>query len=262
MRYLPAVLALVLFEPLAAAHPTGGHSGGSSGGGGRLGQVSGGLGSSGGRGGSSGGGTRVPPPPRPQTEVVDVVYVPAAEGVIAVGGATVVPTVPRKPDGGTAKIEAYIGAQKVYESDGAWTAEVGIRDKLFRLAGSVTRYYEREPDNSQLTLTLPQLVGGVRIDDGGATKAYLEVGLVGAKTRNDPMMDSSLTGGLGGVRLEHSLTRGATVIGTLHEMVFSNDVRAHAATIGVRWGVLQASLRILDFNVGPALYGPELGLRF
>jgi hypothetical protein len=31
---------------------------------------------------------------------------------------------------------------------------------------------------------------------------------------------------------------------------------------GFRYGYVQASFSVLDFNVGPALYGPELGVRF
>ena len=248
MRLLPAVLALVLFEPIVAAHPTGG-SGGNGGSGGRLGGVSGGL-----RGtnrpsvNSAGGGTN------------GIIYAPRV--VVVEGGASVVPSAPKPPDGGPAQIEAYFGASKIHESDGMWNAELGIRDGLFRLGASLTRYYETQRDGSQLTLTMPSLIGGMRIDDRGPTRVYLELGFVNAKTRNDPVMDTSVTGGIGGVRLEHRLTRNATLVGTVHQMIFEQDVRARSATIGIRFNVLQASFRVLDFNVGPALYGPELGLRF
>ncbi len=267
MRIAPSVFALALFAPgIAAAHPTGGGSSG----GGRLGQVSGGLGNAtGGSGGGShgGGGSYTPPPPPLRDdsggEQVYVDGAPVVAGAVVVGGGvTAMPAPAPAPDGGTAKFEAYIGAEDVHESDGAFTLELGIRDRLFRIGGSVTRYYERQLDGSQLTLTVPALIGGIRIDDGGATRAYLELGITGAKTHNDPVMDSSITGGLGGVRVEHALTRSTTLLGTLHEMVFQDHVRAHSGTIGLKWGALQASFRILDFNVGPALYGPELGLRF
>jgi len=267
MRFLPVVLALVLFEPLASASPTNGGSG-NNGGGGRLGQVSGGLrGGGGGGGGDHGGGGRTPPasPDREhhgERGVVEVIPAGMVAGGVVEGGVSVVPSTPRPPDGGRAHFEGYIGAHKVYESDGAFSAELGIRDRLFRIGVSVTRYYERQPDNSQLTLTVPALIGGIRIDGGGPTRAYLELGVVNSKTHNDPVMDTSIVGGLGGIRLEHPLTDHTTVVGTAHEMVFEGDIRAHAITAGVRWGALQASFRVLDYNVGPALYGPELGLRF
>jgi len=259
MRHLAVVAALVLLEPLAFA---GSHSGGGGGGsGGRLGQVSGGLRGSG--GGSSGGGVVVRPPPSYPANRDGAVVVAAAAPVVVVTGASYVPAAsPPPPDGGTAKLDVYAAAGKVHESDGMWTAELALRDGLFRLGGSITRYYERQPDNSMLTLTLPALIGGIRVDDRGPSRVYLELGITAAKTRNDPVMDTSLTGALGGIRVEHQLSRGTTLIGTAHEMLFENDVRAHAATVGVKLAVLSVSFRVLDFNVGPALYGPEVGLRF
>jgi len=81
-------------------------------------------------------------------------------------------------------------------------------------------------------LTLGTLYLGWRIDDGGPTRAYLELGAVGAETSRDPVMDSSVGGLLGAIRA------------------------------GIRIGHVQATLRYLDFNVGPARYGPEVGIRF
>jgi len=231
-----------------------GENGGSSGGGGRLGQVSGGMRT----GGSSGGGGS-------RTEGADgnrgttVVYV---EDTVVGAGSVVATARPIRYDGGPAKVEVYLAAQKVVDSDGSWTAEVGIRDGLFRLGGSITRYYERQADDSQLTLTIPTLIGGVRVDDGGPTRVYLELGAAGAKTRNDPVMDSSVAGAIGGVRVEHQLTRGTSVTTEIHEMLFEDGLRAHSVRIGLRSGIVQASFRVLDFNVGPALYGPEIGLKF
>jgi hypothetical protein len=253
MRFRPSILALaLLFPSLATAGPTGG--GGGSGPGGRLGQVSGGLRGGGARPprvGGSGGGTSA------------IIYAPV---VVVDGTQTIVyRRKPAPPDGagGGAKMEAYAGAQGVHESQGAWHVELGVRDGLFRLRGAVTRYYEEQRDGRNLTLTIPALIGGIRIDGGGPTRVFLEGGFVGARTRNDMVADSSLTGGLGGIRLEHRMTRDATFIGEVHEMVFfQDDVRAHSARVGVKFNVLQASLRVLDFNVGPALYGPEIGLAF
>lgn len=172
------------------------------------------------------------------------------------------PLPPSRYDGGEARLEVYLGAQKVVDSDGSWTAEVALRDGLFRLGGQLTRYYERQPDDSRIKVTLPSLIGGVRIDDRGPTQAFLEFGLVGVRTQGDPEMDSSVAGAVGGVRVEHRLTRHSMLTAEIHEMIFEDDIRAHSARVGLRSGPIQASFRILDFNVGPALYGPELGLRF
>lgn len=261
-----AVLAFLLIPSLAAAEQTGGSG---SNGGGRLGQVSGGMhggGGGGGGGSGTGGGRRGDSSdPRLDSSLRDSLVDKRQVIVATSGGAVVaVSTPPKKPryDGGPAKLEVYVGAQKVHESDGSWTAEVAIKDGLFRLGGSITRYYEAQPGTQALTLTVPSLIGGVRVDDGGPTKVYLEIGAVGAKTSHDPVMDSSVAGGIGGVRVEHRVSKSGFVTAELHEMIFEDDLRAHSARVGIKVGIVQASFRVLDLNVGPALYGPEFGLRF
>lgn len=253
-----ALLFALLLPATASAGPTGG-GGGNGGGGGRLGDVSGGM-RGGGGGGGGGGGQRNPDAPRVDT-TAPIIVVPA--GIAVVGAAS---SVTRKHDpkydGGPARGEFYLGAQKVHESDGAFTVELGIRDGLFRLGGSITRFYETQHDGSQLTLTMPQLLGGFRIDDRGPTRVYLELGFANAKTKGDPVMDSSVTGAVAGVRVEHALARNTTLLADAHEMILEDGIRAHSARIGIKVGVLQGSFRVLDFNIGPALYGPELGLRF
>jgi hypothetical protein len=170
------------------------------------------------------------------------------------------PAVPSS--GGTARVSAYAGGQKVFESDGAIALELAVSDRWFRIGGTLTRFYERQPDRDALTLTMPSLAFGIRIDDSPTTRVYLEAGAVGALTKNDPMLDSSITGMLGGVYAEHSLSKHTTLIGAARVMGFQDDVRAASVRAGVRYRHLQASFSVLDFNVGPALYGPELGIGF
>lgn len=162
----------------------------------------------------------------------------------------------------TARIDGYVGAQKVFESDAAIALELAVSDRWLRLGGTLTRFYERQPSGDTLTLTMPSLALGVRIDDSSATRVYLEAGVVGAMTKHDPMMDSSITGMLGGVVAEHSLSKHTTLVGAARLMGFQDDVRAASLRAGVRYRHVQASFSILDFNVGPALYGPEIGVGF
>jgi hypothetical protein len=263
------LLTLSLAAPALAGEDKGG---GGSGGGGRLGQVSGGIGTATGGGGSrppGGGGNggvscwtctddryegrRWRPVRR---------RVPAY-AMVATGVAASVASVQDTPQRKDAKVELYAGVQKVFESDGAYSAELVVRDGRFRLAGAITHFFEpRAGGDGNLTLTMPSVTGGVRIDDGGRTKVFVEAGVVGAVTRNDPVMDSSITGVLGGVRLEHRIARKTRALFDAQRMFFSDDVRATALRAGVRLGFVQASFRVVDFNVGPALYGPELGVRF
>jgi hypothetical protein len=242
--------------------------GGSGGGGGRLGQVSSGLREATG-GGSNGGGAPVVRDHRGDGghDHRDHDYYDPTPGVyvepgIVVGGsdptAAGAPPPPRD-----VSIDAFAGGQWVHESDGALQLDLAFNDGRFRLGGSLSRYYEQQPEEaSPLTFTLASLYMGLRIDDGGPTRVHLEAGAVGARTGNDPVMDSSVGGFVGGVRIEHRLQRGLALIGDAQAMVFEQDVRAGAVRVGVRLGYFQAALRYLDLNVGPALYGPEIGLSF
>lgn len=162
----------------------------------------------------------------------------------------------------TAVVSGYVGGQKVFESDGAISLELAVADRRLRLAGALTRFFEEQPSGDTLTLTMPSLALGVRIDDSHTTRVYLEAGVVGAMTKNDPMADSSITGALGGVVAEHALSRHTTLIGSARVMGFPDDVRAASFRAGVRYRHVQASFSVLDFNVGPALYGPEIGIGF
>jgi hypothetical protein len=168
------------------------------------------------------------------------------------------------PDNGprTAKFHFYAGAQKVAESDGAVAIDLAVTDKRFRIGGTFTRYFERQPGNAMLRMSMPTLMGGIRIDDMGSTAVYLEGGVAHARTDGDAMGDSSITGPIAGLRVEHDLSKDISLLGDVQQMWFDDDIKASAGRIGVRYRYVQASLRVLDFNVGPALYGPEVGVRF
>lgn len=253
-----SIPSLAILEEVAEAGRDGGGS--SGGGGGRLGQVSSGLASATASGGSNGGGSSSPavtvwdPQREPYTRAEH------AEPVIFLDPG--VPVVRRPEPPSDVTVDFYAGAQKVYDSDGSLSAELAFNEGRFRLGGSISRYFERQPDRDALTLTLGALYVGFRIDDGGPTRAYLEFGAVGARTHNDPVMDSSVGGLLGGALMEHRVSRGLTVLAEAQVMGFEHDVRAGALRAGVRHGHLQASLRYVDFNVGPSLFGPEVGLSF
>jgi hypothetical protein len=260
----PVLLALsfsISSVPLLASADR--HGGGGGGGGGRLGQVSSGLGAATGGFGNGGGGAPSPSPgmdPHVYRDhrydgvaYVEPVYLPSVGGAVATG-----PTRPSPP----VSVDFYAGAQKVYESDGSLSLELAFNEGRFRFGGTLSRYFERQEGDPALTLTLGTLYIGWRIDDGGPTRAYLEFGAVGAETRHDPVIDSSVGGLLGGVRVEHRTSRLVSWIGDAQAMAFEDDVRAGAIRAGLRIGHVQATLRYFDFNVGPALYGPEVGLRF
>ncbi|HWO17320.1 MAG TPA: hypothetical protein VNO30_01040 [Kofleriaceae bacterium] len=261
---IPISLSIASLVPTPASAERDRGGGGGGGGGGRLGQVSAGLGAA--TGGDRAPSYNPPPSPYPAQDARRDDYEPGEPWmyrtepgiVVGDGGAPGVATPPSRP----VKVDFFAGAQKVHESDGSLSLELAFNEGRFRLGGSVTRYFERQEGADALTFTLGSVYLGLRIDDGGPTRAYLEAGLVVGRTRNDPMMDSSLGGALGGVRVEHQLSRRTALVGDAQVMAFEADVRATAARAGVRFGHLQATLRYLDLNVGPALFGPEVGIRF
>jgi hypothetical protein len=162
-----------------------------------------------------------------------------------------------------AKLEFYAGAQKVTDSDGSASFELAVTDqRRFRLGLGYSRYFERQAGQSPLTMQLPTLLGGVRIDDLGKTAVYIEGGVAHVRTSGDRMGDTKLTGGIAGVRVEHALVDNISLLGDVQQLWFDNDIRATAGRVGVRYKYVQASFRVLDFNVGPPLYGPEVGVRF
>ena len=256
----------ITLAPIAAeaGRHRGGDGDGGGGSGGRLGQVSSGLGR------ATGGGSSPAPSPSTDPVVRDhrayqeryerVDYEPVV--VVGVGADTAAgPAAPPSPPS-PVRVDFYAGAQKVHESDGSLSLELAFNQGRFRLGGAISRYFERQEGADALTFTLASLCLGFRIDDGGPTRAYLEAGAVGARTRNDPVMNSSVGGLVGGVRVEHAVSRRTALLGAAQVMAFEQDVRAGALRAGLRYGHLEASLRYLDLNVGPALFGPEVGISF
>jgi len=259
-----AVLALTLLGTMPAV--AGSRTGGGGKGGGPLSGVSSGIGGATGGASPASGGSRGNDRATDQEERYcqdrDTGREVACPTHIA--GSVVVLERPstRNYSGDRARVDFYAGAQKVQDSDGSVSLELAVIDYRFRMTGALTHYFETLPDGGKLTMSMPSLLAGFRIDDMGRTAVYLEGGVVFASTKGDPMEDSSITGAIGGVRVEHRLTRRVSLIGDAQTMAFESDIRAQAGRVGVRVGHLQASLRVLDFNVGPALYGPEVGLRF
>jgi len=161
-----------------------------------------------------------------------------------------------------ADFDFYAGAQKVHDSDGSGRIELAVTDERFRVAGSFTRFFERLQGGGALTMSMPTLMGGVRIDDMGSTKVFLEGGVVHVRTNGDAMADSKITGPIAGLTVEHKLGKKFSLLGSVHQMWFKDDVKATDGHVGVRYEFLQAGFRVLDFNVGPPLYGPEVGVAF
>ncbi|MEJ7597914.1 MAG: hypothetical protein WKG01_08405 [Kofleriaceae bacterium] len=248
---VPCLLLLLIGSPAVAGSRIGG-------GGGALSQVTTGIGAA---SGSSTPQVMTPGNEDPErTEVacfdrervmIDCPH-SAPQGIGSVGG--------RSPSFATA--DFYVGAQKVQDSDGAVSFELVVRERRFRLTGALSHYFESQPDGGRITMWMPSIAGGYRIDDLGPTSVVVELGVVSSSTQGDPMGNSSITGPLAGLRVEHSLKRDLVVLGSVQNMWFPDGIRAQSGRVGVRVGHVLASVRVIDFNVGPPLYGPEVGMSF
>jgi hypothetical protein len=248
--------------------------GGGGGGGGRLGQVSSGMatatGSTTATSGSSSGRTRIVEgnsdcaqyrAARERDTAYRVTLLerycgymgdPNTDRSVHRGGATNEPG---------AWVQAFAGAQKVYESDGSLSVALSVVDQRVRLNGSFTQYYETEMNGDHITMMVPELTGGLRLGADGPTRVWVEGGVMYMKT-NDPRGNSSVAGPSVGARLEQRMSDNVDLVGTVEGAYLQDGVRAWAGRVGVRYHHVEAAFRVLDLNVGPALFGPELGVGF
>lgn len=258
--HLASVLAVQLLAVVtAAARPNGGNHDDD---GGRLGKVTGGIDSATGSGGNRGGGTSRDDERPYEGDLYRRRY--EGEYVVTVDreGSVVRRTRVRSmPTAGPARIDVFLGIQKVVESERSYSLALAVEDKWFRLAGAVSEYREHRMDGGTIAMTVPTLLLGARLTGPGPTRAFIEGGVAFARTKEDGTVGSNITGPIAGVHLEHKLN-GPSIVGDAHVMIFDDGIKAYRGRVGVRVGFLELGVRVLDFNVGPALYGPEVGLSF
>lgn len=160
--------------------------------------------------------------------------------------------------------EVYAGVEKVVESDHALNFEGALISGRLRLAGALSSYAERQGLGGAapvLYLNVASLTGGVRVTDAGSwPSVYLDAGVAGVWTVDDPISDSSVKGFTAGIRVEQPLAKHAAALVDGRALILSDDVRATEVRAGLQLGPLRLAYRVMDFNVGPALHGPEIGL--
>jgi hypothetical protein len=249
MRPFIALAVVALATPAyAGSHHTGGE-------GGRLSQVSAGV-----RG-------AVASTPAPGGSAIgdlstesNYVECGSCQSAVVVGASGGVAVAPQQQPGAT--VEGSAAAQKVFESTGSVSLALSVVDRRLRFNLGVTQYYEDRMDGGRLTMMMPSLSGGVRLDPGSPTQLWLEGGATAARIQGDPAGDSMLVAPMLGARVVHPLSPRLALLGDAECMFFSHDVRAFGGRVAVRFEHVELAFRALDFNVGPALFGPELGVGF
>jgi hypothetical protein len=155
--------------------------------------------------------------------------------------------------------ELYFGAQSVHDSDGALTAEARATFDDFGLGVRGTSFYERESaglDPQFVHLDIWWLGGFWRVDHDDRFSVWLELGFTGLSDQTGLTM----SGASAGVHLWRQLAGAFSFVGGARTSLFQHDVHANELFAGVQVTFLQFSYRVLDFDVGPPLYGPEVGL--
>lgn len=249
---LSGALLLILAVPdVAGAGPLGKVVGGMHG-------AAGGRGSGGGRGtrGAATGTTR-------QGREQRVVFRPgrlAVAPVLATTDGCCAGVVQRSAGGARASVAGYFGFQDVADSNGALSFELRVFDRRFGVAIHDRSYWEDPGPGGAATtrLDLWALAPQVKLLGGGGTELWLEAGVAGVRASPD----LSLYGAEAGARLEQRLGGELSVLTVARGYVLQDGVAALELQVGVRVGMLLGSYRVVDFDVGPPLGGPELGIAF
>jgi hypothetical protein len=235
-------------------------------------------GGSGGGGGGGGGGGDDSPPPRERGEGRDHSYdgsgssgddryhsyrrhrepyyyywgAPVLLTTVDADGRTV--TAPSYP----LTVEIYAGVARVEDSDGAFTADLHLTSNRFVIGGRYSHYWEGPsmyyPQGSAMGIWDADLGYQLLADAQGALT--LEAGLAGVAF--SPDAKSSL-GGMIGARAVYWPSKWIALLGEARTYLLQDEIRANSLSAGVQLSFLRISYRLLDFNVGPPLHGPELG---
>jgi len=163
---------------------------------------------------------------------------------------------PSGPPPEPAFLEAYLGAQSVQDSDHSISFDVRFGRAWLALGVHDTAFFERVAEQDRtLRLDLWGIGPGLRLLHDDANRLWLELGLAGVRSRPE-----AFYGGTAALRVDHDLTDDLAVDVLGRGYAFGHDLRALELGVGLRWSILRLSWRQVEFNVGPPLRGPELGV--
>jgi len=154
-------------------------------------------------------------------------------------------------------VDGALAVAAITGSGPAVTGRFALRFGAIALGGRGSSFLEQD-GNQPTRLDLWRVGGGLRIFDFADTALWVEGAFAGVHTQPE----LSLLGGYVGGRLEHHATPKLTLAATLGTVALQHDVDALEISASVRIYVFTVGYRVLDFNVGPPLHGPEVGLAF
>jgi hypothetical protein len=163
--------------------------------------------------------------------------------------------------GPEADISAFLGAQSVVGSDAAATVEVRATFEDFGLGVAATRYWEGATAmQPAVHLDDVRMFGSYRLFRDGPTSLWLDAG--GAAVL--ALEDETIVGAMAGLRAERRVAGEIGLSFEAHGSAYTHGIVGVQAEVAVDLWLLRVGYRLLAFDVGPALHGPEIGvsLRF
>jgi hypothetical protein len=157
------------------------------------------------------------------------------------------------------EVSFYAGIQSVEGSDGGMTMELAVTYHDFGIALRGTGFYETvgSGDGQQhVQLDLGTMGAVYRVYNQDLLQVWLEGGLGGVSATGD----IHVWGLFGGVKLTRKLGGDLAMAGELRHFRLEDDITANEARASMQISLLRVSYRVVDFNVGPALMGPEVGV--
>jgi hypothetical protein len=163
----------------------------------------------------------------------------------------------------TLRVHAYGGLQAVQDSDRSYSGEAHVTFGPVGFAGHILAFREPPEAGSMLTTRLDLFTLGLELkvfsDDDERTQLWFEGDYAGVSATTGIY----LHGLAGGARLQRNLGGLFAVFVAARGYLFpATDIKAGELQAGVQVTVLRLSYRVVDFDVGPPLGGPEAGLAF
>jgi hypothetical protein len=170
---------------------------------------------------------------------------------------------PPYPTGGAGTdVAFYAGLQSVDDSDGAGFISLRASHGDLGIVLEESRYWERirTPDGMDLlTMDVWGIGMTYRVAQSvaGDTAVWLRGGLAGANSDG-----LAVLGAYGGAEVAHNINENIGLDASVRGIAYQDDIHGLEARAGIAAAVLRISYRVLKFDVGPALRGPEFGLAF
>lgn len=160
--------------------------------------------------------------------------------------------------------ELYAGAQRLVESDKAFTGEGRVRFGALGIGGRFTQFREPADNMTTLTLDLWSIGASYRIRAGQRLTIEPELGVAGLRFAGDGEMPLAQLGASFGATARVEVAPGLAFVGTARYFAMGDLTTAIEGRAGIAAGPLQLSYRRVKLDTGPALEGPEVGvgLRF